>query len=149
MTHRFLLQYLAEACQALNDTRLPPIKKVYFPNEIIPEDAYEQNVFFEVFTGDEAPVWDTEKTSVSTVVGSIVINGKQSVGASLLDAIAEALIKPFLPRTPFRKIGFTTPSCDGENLDDVYVIGAERSEGGIDNGRYKITIFLTFEIYED
>lgn len=149
MTHRFLLQYLAEACQALSDPRLPQEKKVYFPNEIIPDEAYDENVFFEVFTGDEAPVFDTEKTSVSAVVGSIVINGKQNVGVSLLDAVAEALIKPFLPRTPLRKIGFKTLTCDGEYFDDVYIVSVERSEGGIDNGRYKITIFLTFEIYED
>lgn len=149
MTHRFLLQYLAELCQSIKDQRLPITPRIFFPNEQIPADALSEPVFFEVFTGDETPVWDTEKTSVSTVVGSIVINGKLNVGASLLDAIAEALMDPFLPRNSRRKIGFVTPNNNGEYLESVYVTNVERSESGVDGGRYKITIFITFDIYED
>lgn len=149
MTHRFLLKYLADLCESINDERLPTTKQIFFPNEKITADALNDPVLFEVFTGDEAPIFDTEKTSVSTVVGSIVVNGKLNVGSSLLDAIAEALMSPFLPRNPCRKIGFITPNCNGEYLENVYVTNVERSEGGVDGGRYKITIFITFDIYED
>lgn len=149
MFHRQLLQYLADACRELHDSRLPEQKQVYFPNETIPADANEQIVFFEVFTGGEAPFVDTENSNVSTCVGSIVINGKQNIGTSLSDAIAEALMNQFLERNPSRNIGFTTSHFDGENIDNVYIVNVERSEGGIDNGRYKITVFITFEIYEE
>lgn len=149
MVHRFLLQFLAELCQSIKDKRLPEKPRVFFPNETIPVDALDDSVFYEVFTGDETPLWDTERTSVSTVVGSIVINGKLNVGATLLDAIAEAMTKPFLPRNPRRKIGFKTLENDGDYSNGVYITYVERSEGGVDNGRYKITIFITFEIYED
>lgn len=149
MTHRFLLQFLAELCQSVKDQRLPEEPRVFYPNETIPAEAVSDSVFYEVFTGDETPVWDTERTSASTVVGSIVINGKLNIGISLFDAIAEALTDKFLPCNPYRKIGFVTPNCDGKRLQNVYVTNVERSEGGVDGGRYKITIFITFEIYED
>lgn len=149
MTHRYILQYLAELCQSLKDTRLPDEKKIYFPNEQIPADAINENVFFEVFSGDDKPEFDTEKTNVSTVVGSIVINGKLNVGVSFLDAIAQALLDPFLPRNTARKTGFVIKDGEGYPSERAYVTGIERSEGGVDKGRYKITIFITFDIYED
>lgn len=148
MTHRYILQYLAELCQSLKDTRLPDEKKIYFPNELIPADAVNETVFFEVFTGSDKPEFETEKTNVSTVVGSIVINGKTNVGISFLDAIAEALLDPFLPRNPKRKTGFVIFDGDGYPSQRIYVTGIDRSEGAVDKGRYKITIFITFEIYE-
>ena len=80
MTHRYILQYLAELCQSLKDTRLPDEKKIYFPNEQIPADAINENVFFEVFSGDDKPEFDTEITNVSTVTDDngaprIVVDG--------------------------------------------------------------------------
>lgn len=149
MFQRYILQYLSEAVKSLEDDQLLPEKVVYFPNEPIPTSAYEKGVFFEVFTGNVELITETEISCVSSVVGSIVINGKTNAGTSFLDAIAEALAYSFSASNPRRKKGFRTKDFDGERYSKVYVSSVERSESGIDNGRYKITVFITFDIYED
>ena len=143
-----ILQYLKEAVEAIEDPRVPTNKTIVFPNEPIEERVYSQDVFFELFCGGVKPENETENSAVSTIVGSIVLNCKTNVGVSYLDALADALVYFFNPANPYRKNGFRTCDDRDDNTIDVYVANVERSETGSDNGRYKCTIFVTFEVYE-
>lgn len=140
MNQRSLLSFLADALETLDE---PTAKTVVWPNEFTPDDATDADVFFEIFSGGASPERETENSDVGSVVGSIVLNGKANVGISYLDGIAESILALFRAGNPNRLKGF------GDGNAKAYVVGVERSEGGIDSGRYKITIFITFDIYED
>lgn len=140
MKTRSLLNYLAGAVETLEE---PTTKTIVLPNELAPEDSIDADVFFEIFSGGTTPEIETENSDVGAIVGSIVLNGRTNVGVAYLDGIAENLLALFRANNPNRRKGFV----DGNAK--AYVVGVERSEGGIDNGRYKITIFITFDIYED
>ena len=148
MFHRKILQYLTDAINSLDDSLLPVPKTIVLPNEFIPDEASSLSVFFEIFSGGIAPEYDTETSTRGSLVGSIVINGKINAGISLVDAIAEALVYCFSPVNPRRFAGFKTSDFRDDHPVDVYVSGVERSETGTDGGRFKCTIFVTFDIYE-
>ena len=148
MIQQYILQYLTEAINAIQDPLLSQNKTILYPNEYVPIEVADKELYFEVFCGDLAPQYETENSTTSNVVGTIVINGKTNVGNSLLDAVSEALIYNFLPTNPLRKIGFSTRNSYDNNISNVYVSSVERTETGIDDGRYKVSIFITFDIYE-
>lgn len=149
MNNSFVLQYLAEACRALKDSKLPDPAKVYLPNEPIPAAALQDNIYYEVNVGGSALLHETETASLSSAVGSIVISGKINVGAALINAAAEALIAKFAPHNPSRSVGFVSTSVGKEYRARAYIIKVERSENGTFENRYRTTIFVTFEIHEE
>lgn len=141
-----VLNFIAAKLQDLNVAWLPSEKKVFFPNENIPEDAYNEEVFFEVFTGGVAPEIDTEQTAVFSTVASIILNGKQNVGVARLETVADAIVNAF--STVSNDNVKTLTSVNNNVKTDVYVTSVERSESAIDGGRYKTTIFLTLDAFE-
>lgn len=140
-----ILQFLQSAIRELATEPLP----IYFPNEPIPVDANDASLYFEVFCGDQKPETDTERSTISGVVGSIVVNGKENVGIALVDKVADDLVFAFSPVNRFRKKDFSILNKETGRVERIYATGAERSESGIDEGRFKTTIFVTFEIFED
>lgn len=148
MIQRLILQYLTEAINALQDPLLPRVKTIVYPNEYVPIEISEQDLFFEVFCGGIAPQYETEKSILTSVIGTIVINGKTNTGSSFLEAISEALIYNFLPTNPLKKHGFRIRDSCNKCITDVYISAVERSETGIDEGRCKVSIFITFDIHE-
>lgn len=141
-----VLQFLATAVRGLATGTTFPI---YLPNEPIPPDANDADLYFEVFCSGQNQEKDTERSTISGLVGSIVASGKGNVGIALVDKVADDLMFQFSPVNRFQKKDFTV--LDGElgRSERFYVVNAERSESGIDEGRYKTTIFLTFEVFED
>lgn len=148
MIDRYIRQYLSEAISAIKDSLLPLNKVIINPNEYISSEVDEQDVYFEVYCGGVAPQYDTENSTKTSVIGTIVINGKINVGSSLIDAISETLFYNFIPTNPLRKQGFKVRNFYDSNIVNVYISNIERTETGIDNGRYKTTLFITFDIYE-
>lgn len=141
-----ILNFLASAVKELSSEQTFPI---YLPNEPIPEDANDAKLFFELFCGDQAQEIETEHSTISGVVGSIVINGKQNAGIALVDKVADDLVLAFSPTNRFQKRGFSVLNSETGVVERLYAISVERSEGGIDEGRFKTTVFITFEIFED
>lgn len=141
-----ILQFLASAVKKLSTEQTFPI---YYPNEPIPEDANDADLYFEVFCGDQTKEIETEHSTISGVVGSIVINGKQNAGIALVDKVADDLLLTFSPANRFETRGFSVLNKETGIVERLYVLTVERSESGIDEGRFKTTIFLTFEVFED
>lgn len=150
MSGNVILQYLAEACCSLVDSqKLPNPAKVYFPNENIPIEAFQDNIYFQVHAGDEVIAYQTENTSQSVIVGSIIVNGKINVGVSLMNAVVDSLVWRFVPHNPDRQVGFTVRDEKTGSIANVLIAGVERTQSGTAENRFKTTIFITFKITEE
>lgn len=142
-----VLNFLNERIQSLDSPLLAAEKRVFYPNENIPDDANDEDVYFEVFVGATAPEVETEQTTSYSCVASIVLNGRQNVGIAPLETIAESLTRMFSPVNPDRIKGF---AVDENNVTtNIYIAKTEKTEGGNDAGRYKITVFITLDTFEE
>ena len=140
-----VLQYLCHIVRSLDDVeRL----LVYFPNEPLPDNVNDADLYFCVYCGGEFPAIETEKTTVSNIVGSIVLNGKINIGIDFLDKIADQIMTLFSPTNPRREKGFTLNREKGL-VERFYVTSVERTAPGFDEGRLKITMFINFDVFEE
>lgn len=138
MTDRAILEWLATVSR-----REAPEVPIVFPNEPTGAKFESAPVALEVFCSGREYYRDTEDGTVSKAIGSVVLNGDQNAGAAELDDLAERLTRAFAPSA-----GFSTRAETGVT-GRVYSTRVERSESGLYNRRYKITIFVTLDIYED
>ena len=138
MTDRSILAWLASVarCEA-------PDAPIAFPNEPTSASFESAPVALEVFCSGREYYRDTEDGTVANAIGSVVLNGDQNAGAARLDELAERLTRAFAPSA-----GFSTRAETGTTAR-VYSTRVERSESGLYNRKYKITIFVTLDIYED
>lgn len=127
-----------------------PRAVVIMPNEPLSEDSNDAELFFEVAISGQDYSLETETSTSSSAIASVVIVGKRNTGCSKLDEIAETFIATF---SPIGKSGVNFNRSlfvdDSENISYLYIKNVERSEAGIYDGKYKLTIFISLEIYED
>lgn len=142
MTDLVILNGLSDALRASY-----PNTHIILPNEPIDAQIAASDVFFDVAVTGRTWTRETEESTLSTAVGSIIINGRQNTGVGEVDSIADALLAYFAPLNFALRNGFTW--TDGETVARAYVAELQRSESGIHNGRFKVTVFITFEIYEE
>lgn len=142
MTDLVVLNGLSDALRASY-----PDTPIILPNEPIDAQIAANNVYFEIAVTGRTWTRETEESTLSTAVGSIIINGRQNTGVGEVDSIADALLAYFAPLNFSLRNGFTW--TDGETIARAYVVESQRSESGIHNGRFKVTVFITFEIYEE
>lgn len=133
--------------RAINAVR--PGARVFYPNEPIDALDASSGVYFEAFVSGRDLIRETETAYESAAVGTIVVTGTQNEGTELLDNIAEDLIWQFSPDNPSDGDDFTEVDATTGRKARVYTTGVKRSEMGIIDNRLKITIFVTFDIYEE
>ena len=138
MTDRTILERLAAVARDL-----APNAPIVFPNEPTSANVESAPLFLEVFCSGREYYLDTEEGRTANVIGSIVLNGEQNAGAARLDDLAEKLTTALAP--PF---GFSATQANG-TIGRAYSARVERSESGLYNRRFKITVFITLDIYED
>lgn|GEM_PF-4494840 len=129
------------------DAKYPDVP-IILPNEPIDVDTTAKNVFFEIAVTGRTWTRETEESTISTAVGSIIINGRQNTGIGAVDTIADALLEHFAPLNPALRNGYTWVDEQTGAISRAYVTEVSRSESGIHDERFKTTVFITLEIYE-
>lgn len=131
-------------------TVVSPRAVVILPNEPATDDANNSELFFEISVSGQDYHLETEVSTFSSAIASIVIIGKRNVGAGRLDDIAEKFVKMFSPIDPMgRNFSRSLYVDESDKVSYLYIKHVERSEAGIYDGKYKLTIFISLEIYED
>ena len=128
---------------------LYPATPIILPNEPIASEIASTDVFFEIANTGRTWTRETEESTLSTTVCSIIINGRQNTGIGAVDTIADALVDNFTPLNPATRNGFTFVDEARGVVSRAYVTETSRSESGTYNGRFKVTVFITLEIFED
>ena len=128
---------------------LYPNTPIILPNEPIASEIASMDVFFEIANTGRTWTRETEESTLSTTVCSIIINGRQNKGVGTVDKIADALLAYFAPLNPALRNGFTFIDDTNGVISRAYVTEASRSESGTHNSRFKVTVFITLEIYEE
>ena len=127
-----------------------PRAVVILPNEPATEEINSSDLFFEISVSGQDYHVETEVSTSSSAIASIVIVGNRNVGAGRLDDIAEKFVKMFSPIDPMGRVFSRSLFVDeSDKVSYLYIKNVERSEAGIYDGKYKLTIFISLEIYED
>ena len=128
---------------------LQPNVPIILPNEPIASEIASNELFFEIANTGRTWSRETEESTLSTTVCSIIINGRQNKGIGAVDKIADALLSYVAPLNPSLRNGFTFIDETSGVVSRAYVTEVSRSESGIHNGRFKVTVFVTLEIFEE
>ncbi len=146
MRTKIALDLLRAAIRALklND----PV--VVSPNTLA--DLADNALYFEIYASEFATRPETERSAVTRCDGTIVIADAVGFGYERVDAIAQALLDLFASYGELAKLGccFLEPiaGADRSKRARLYVVGVERSNGVVTEGRYKVKIVAHLEIYE-
>ncbi len=145
MRSNLILKELKKAVEVIS-----PHAVVILPNEPVAEDANNAELYFEISVSGQDYHLETEASTFSSALASIVIVGKRNTGAGRLDDLAEHFVQMFSPIDPVgRNFSRSLYVEESEKVTYVYVKNVERSEAGIYDGRYKLTIFISLDVYED
>ena len=143
MRRELILDYLRAAIRALCKDGVVPAS-VVAPNEVA--DVADAPFFAEVYVEERDARRETERGRVSRVVGIVVLNARLGEGAARLDAAAERVARFFEPGAPGVR-GFT--ARDGTRRALVYPSGVRRATPEVVDGRYKTSVAVEFEIFEE
>jgi hypothetical protein len=151
MRSTYVLDFLERAVLALK-IRGVGSNAVVRPNTLV--DVGALPLYFETFASDFSTSSDSENSVVTRCVGAIVVSGPRGEGIDRVDAAAQALLDLFSSYNEKRLRGLTSRDRIYSNprarkVARVYVVGAERSNGLVADGRYKTKISVRLEIYEE
>ncbi len=151
MLSKHVLDFLERAVLSLKIRGIGS-REIVRPNALV--DVGSSALYFETFASDFSTSSDTEKSVKTSCVGAIVVSSARGEGIDRVDAVAQALVDLFSSYNENRFSGWT--SRDGIYLDfgrqkasRVYVVGVERSNGLVVDGRYKTKISVRLEIFEE
>ena len=117
---------------------------VVAPNEVA--DVGNAEFFLETYVAERDACLETERGVKSRVDGVVVLNARLGEGAARLDAAAERVARFFEPGAPGAR-GFT--ARDGTRRALVYPTGVRRATPEVVDGRYKTSVAVEFEIFEE
>lgn len=143
MRRELILDYFRAALHALRKEGIV-LEAVVAPNEIA--DVADTSFFAEVYIEERDARRETERDRVSRVVGVVVLNARLGAGAARLDAAANRVARFFGPDAPGGR-GFV--AHEGKRRALVYLTGARRGTPEVVDGRYKTSVAVEFEIFEE
>ena len=151
MRSKYVLDFLERAILALKIRGIGP-REIVRPNSLV--DVGSCDLYFETFASDFSTRAETEKSVKTRCVGAIVVSGRRGEGIERVDAIAQALADLLSSYNKNRLCGWTTRERIFANslnqlASRVYVVGVERSNGLVADGRYKTKISVQLEIFEE
>ncbi|MBQ9873655.1 MAG: hypothetical protein IJM30_04240 [Thermoguttaceae bacterium] len=148
---RHILDFLRRAILALKIGGIDE-SAIVEPNVLA--DLGEKSLYFEISASDFEARPETERSVAGSRRGSIVVSGALGRGIDRVDAIAQALVDLFSSYNASRFYGWTTrervyPFVGARRTERVYVVGVERSNGTVADGRYKTRISVLLDVYEE
>ncbi|MBR0224660.1 MAG: hypothetical protein IJL92_01250 [Thermoguttaceae bacterium] len=115
------------------------------PNELA--EVADSPLFFEVYASEREVLRETERDVVVCATGAIVANARLGEGSSRLDAVADRIARFFAQGRPGAR-GFSETDYTGRRAL-VYPTSVRRATPEVVDGRYKTTIQIDFEIFEE
>ncbi len=121
------------------------VSRVFAPNE---RAAAVGDLYFQVAASSVDATLDTERQRVARYNASIVVNLREGEGTRRADAIADELLRFFnAPDEGGR--GFSIPPDDASKRPAfVYVDSVRRDPAKLENGRFRVPLYLTLELHE-
>ena len=144
-----VLDYLERAIVELRGAELGPAPVL---RANAPRELGDAALYFTVAARDFRTRRETERTRITTCVGEIGIVGLPGEGAERLDAIAGALVDLLTPPDGARlgrADALERVYPEGTRRLAIYPLDARRAPDEFKDGRYKSTVLLTLEIWED
>lgn len=127
--------------------RVAPDAYIIYPNEAPTRQNISDALCFEASISNASLERETETTTSGATTGAVVVAGALNVGIGAVDEAAQALVDAF---APLKENGEAWVSeADGGKWSRAYIERVERSESGIYNDQFKVTIFIHFTIYEE
>lgn len=119
--------------------------RVYAPNERATPTG---DVYFQIAVTSVDATLETERQRVARYNASIVVNLREGEGVRRADAIADELMRFFnAPDEGGR--GFSIPAEDAASRPAfVYLNSARREPAKLENARFRVPLFLAFELHE-
>lgn len=151
MRSQYILSYLRAAVLALDLPGVGP-DAIAYPNRIA--DLGALPISFELHASDFTTAQETERSAVTRCVGSIAVSVPLGLGIERADSIAQALVDRFAFYNPNRDKGAAqiervAGTKGAFRRSRLYPAKVERSNGTVVDGRYKIMILVTLDIYEE
>lgn len=151
MRSEYILSFLRSAILSL-PTPAIDCESIVLPNQIA--DLGSRRLHFELFASDFKTRQETERSAITSCVGSIAVAVPLGTGGNRADALAQALVDLFASygegskRGAFR-VERIVGAPNGRKASRLYVVGVERSNGAVVDGKYKIIVAIQLEIYEE